>query len=294
MTNLIGRVAARAWSTAPRDLVGQIGRKLKGGPATPLEHFAATPNARDWIRHWTNFTRNETAAQHRLDRWQPFDFADRSFLEIGCGLTAGLAPIALFLGARSAYGIEPQWQDGLIDEAPVRESYYRPFWTFLCSVYGQRMPFDRFYERRHTDLTIHAGPLDTARIARPADLVWSLSCLEHIGDLAGSISHLAGHCSGDCRQIHIVDFGNHQSKVTPFANLYDRQPDRIDSGLRAHINRLRHPDIVRLFRDHDFAVRHLTIARQPVDGMVIAPYWRDTYDSEDLAVRSAAYFVARD
>jgi hypothetical protein len=285
------KLLRHAWTTSPRELAGKIALKLKGGPSSPREMFNSIPNANDLTRHWINFVRTDLAAQNRLKAWKSFDFKNKVFMEIGCGLTAGLAPLALFLGARHVYGVEPQWIPGLVQDDHVRDQYYIPLWKLFCSVYGEHMSLEKFLVRLDHDLTVHAGPIETARFDEKIDLVWSLSCLEHIANFSVSMERLAELCSTGCTQMHVVDFGNHQSKETPFKGLFDFDPGGHPMLANSHINLLRHPDIVAEFERHAMPCQHLVVDKRAVDISVARPYWLEKYKEQDLEIRVAAYFI---
>ncbi|MEQ8667051.1 MAG: hypothetical protein RIC16_15130 [Rhodospirillales bacterium] len=299
MTVNPGNILKIAWIMPPRDFWRRTRLKLKrtfaAGSVTVRDRFDADPDARDWRRHFATLSRIETAASHRLPGWAPFAPEGRTVLEIGCGMTGGTGPLMLFRGAAKAYGIEPNWDASVLTDAHFVETYYRPLWQHLSAIYGERLAFDAFMARLRADLVISADT-DVARLADAIapgtlDFCLSISCLEHVAGLDGTIRGLAALGGPGTRHVHLVDFGNHWSKDAPFAGLYDTERSRAVKANAPGINALRLPDVLKTFADHGLAARPLVFERRALDPAAVHPSWQDAYALDDLGVRVAVVFV---
>ncbi len=286
------------WGLSPEEISKRLRLRFqaRNGGVDKLsieDYFKLVPNALSWERHHRNFLKIEEMARHRYPSWKPFDFENSVFLEVGSGLAGGLAPVALFRGARKALLVEPLWREGAFESSELGINYFRPMWNMLTMVYGERMSFEAWMNRLVKDTEVHAGGMDSASFSMAPDICWSLSCLEHIPNLSDSIERLREVCKDSAvRQIHAVDFGNHLSKDKPFLEMYDRSRSEVQSKASAHINCLRASDVQSLLERAGWNCQQLRMTMAPLNREGIQQSWLDHYSEETLETRVAAFFCS--
>ena len=219
--------------------------------------------------------------------WAGIDLEGRNVMEIGCGALGGFSPIAIARGAASYAGIEPMWDDEVFYHPSVEQKYLAPIASHLG------MDFGAFSAAMAARCRFDRGTLETWRPEARADLVLSLSCLEHIDDLDAAARRLGDLVTGAGRQIHLVNFSNHRSKASPFDLIYTLPPEDFAARYGKPINLLRPPDVLAAFRDAGFNARFVAVSvcRDALDAVEVAPYWRDRYCREDLATRTGLLLV---
>ncbi len=242
----------------------------------------------------TAFLENYEAKLEADIGWSRLDFAGRRVLEIGPGPLAGWGPLAIFRGAEEVRGIEPDWVAGTLADPRIERSYLRPLFDDLTRRYGARMTFSGFRTALAERLHVEAAPLAKACPARPAEIVLSNSCLEHVEDLGQAVAALARLMSPSARFLHLVNFGNHRDRERPFARIYAMPPDRYFLRYGPHINLARPPDVMAAFARAGLDAVLVPLDRRPelLRGERIHPYWRERYDLDTLAIRTALIISA--
>jgi len=224
--------------------------------------------------------------------WSPIDFTGKHVLEIGPGPLAGLSLMAVFRGAEQVYGVEPDWVDDVLTDPAIEDAYLRPHHDVLAKTFGELMDYETFRLRIHERLRIEPVGLSDARPGFAADIVLSNSCLEHIDDLPDALTALAGLTAEGARHMHLVNFGNHRNSESPFATIYEMPPDPYRLKYGKHINLLRASDVQSMCEFAGLRLRMAVVDRpvEKVEAVELHPFWRDTYEMDDLAVRTALYF----
>jgi hypothetical protein len=254
---------------------------LRGGPSwTPAELLSSAKYGRG-IRFAELLLRQEAVVRRHMP-WQPLDFEGCRVIEIGCGPLAGFGPLAIFCGALSFESAEPEWDAGLFFSDEIRDRYLRTFHADLCALYGSRMDFAAFHAALRERLTIHRLDFGAAPLTRPAGIVLSQSCLEHVFPLDATVAKLASIQDADTRFLHLVDFGNHYPTANPFEGLYEQPPQDYIARRGKAINLHRAPDVAKAFAEHGVKARLIPSrdAREGYRGS-IHPYWR-RYDDDAL------------
>jgi hypothetical protein len=236
------------------------------------------------------FRMQEALLQERI-AWQPIDFANRKVLEIGPGSLAGCGPMAIFRGAAKVYGVDPDWIEGAFDDPAVEEAYLRPHHAALVEAFGPLMDYPTFRTRLADGLKVEAVGLEQAAPGFMADFIMSNSCLEHIQDLDGSLRALAPLAAPNARFLHLVNFGNHRNRASPFETIYEMSPAEYRVKFGGHINLLRAKDVLELFSGAEIEAK-MIVVDQPADNVEMIrlhTYWKEHYEMDDLAVRTALF-----
>jgi len=219
--------------------------------------------------------------------WSGIDLGGRNVMEIGCGALGGFSPIAIAREAASYAGIEPMWDDEVFFHPSVEKKYLAPVARHLG------VDFGRFSAAMATRCRFDRGTLETWRPKCRADLVLSLSCLEHIDDLAAAARSLAALVSDETRQIHLVNFSNHRSKASPFDMMYTLPPEAFIARYGNLINLLRPSEVLATFRDAGFSARFVPVSMgyDALDTLKIDPYWQNRFSRDELATRTGLLLV---
>ena len=236
------------------------------------------------------FQTQEVLLQEQI-AWQPIDFTGRKVIEIGPGPLAGCGPMAIFRGAAQVYGVDPDWIEGAFDDPAVEEAYLRPHYAALVEAFGPLMDYDTFRTRLADRLKVEAVGLEQAAPGFTADIVMSNSCLEHIEGLDGALRALATLSASDARFMHLVNFGNHRNRTSPFETIYEMPPAEYRVKFGRHINLLRATDVFESFAGAEIDA-NMIVVDQPADKLELVrlhTYWREHYEMHDLAVRTALF-----
>jgi SAM-dependent methyltransferase len=236
------------------------------------------------------FRRQESLLEERI-AWQPIDFNGRKVIEIGPGPLAGCGPMAIFRGAAQVYGVDPDWIEGAFDDPGVEEAYLRPHHAALTEAFGPLMDYATFRTRIVDGLKVEAVGLEQAAPGFMADIVISNSCLEHIEGLDASLRALATLSAPDARFLHLVNFGNHRNRASPFETIYEMPPAEYRIKFGGHINLLRATDVLESFAGAEIDAKMIVVDRlaDKVDMVGLHTYWQEHYEMDDLAVRTALF-----
>ena len=221
--------------------------------------------------------------------------ASAQVLEIGCGQLGGLSATAVVAGAERYLGVDPGFEPAVFQHPAVARRFLRPALVATAAHYGSEEGQAELMQRFAERCRFQGGPLhDLDENAADTNLVLSISCLEHIHDLAQSLAHLRRRINTDARQVHLVNFSNHTDKAAPFAGLYETDPDRYRRQFGGHINQLRPPDILDAFKTAGFDARVIPQDVRPEllpTDERMHPWWVDRYDRATLAIRTALVLV---
>ena len=237
------------------------------------------------------FYRTQEALLSERKCRSPIDFRGRNVIEIGPGPLAGWGPMAIFRGAERVYGADPDWVDGAFSDPAVEAAYLRPHHTALSEAFGALMPYEEFRTRLADKLTVEARGLDAAQPEFTADIIISNSCLEHIVSLDVALMSLADLSAPGVRFMHLVNFGNHRDRLSPFSTIYEMSPSDYRRRYGNHINLRRPSDLHAAFAAAGIEAE-MTIVDQPhekVAGVDVHAHWKDRYCTEELAVRTALF-----
>ncbi len=279
----------RLYEMPPKEVVRKLAGKLRrGGSGRPqLADILASPKALRPQRPYDFLSRYETIIGRRHD-WPKIDFADRAVLEIGCGPMLGWAPLAVFLGCRRYTCVEPYADLEVLKAPELVEGYFRSLHADLTALYSPRQPFEAFLADLFARVEVVERELLAAEIKGPYEVMLSNSCLEHIFPLQPSVARMKQLAAADCRFIHLVDFGNHQSARDPFAGLYQATPEAYIATRGKEINLLRGVDVLRLFSDQGFAAALVPYySAEDFSQGDIAAYWSERYQRHELFLKTA-------
>ena len=266
----------------------KVARRATGitSPALSRLELLSDKKLGDPARVGNLFTFLEDQAREHAG-WPGIELEGRNVMEIGCGALGGFSPVAMARGAASYAGIEPMWDDRVFFHPATDRKYLGPIAnqlgmdiTALKSAISDRC---RFYK----------GTLEDWKPAQKADLVLSLSCLEHISDLDTAARNLRRLLPENAAQIHLVNFSNHRSKTSPFDLIYSMPPDAFKKRYGNLINLLRPKDVLVAFQRAGFNARFVPVSvrHDALDAVTVAPFWQDAYDRDELAVRTGFLLV---
>jgi hypothetical protein len=221
--------------------------------------------------------------------WDGIDLKGRRVLEVGCGPLAGFAPLAVMRGASAYEGFDPAWDAAVFAHPRLTDRFLRPAHAHIAAGIENAMDFNRFQAEFERTSEFTTAGIEARRPAEPADLVLSLSCLEHIGDVAGAFAALAAATGPGTRHLHLVNFSNHQSKARPFDNLYDLHPDEHRRRYGPHINLLRPSEITAAFEKAGLRCRlePVSVVPEALAGLDLHTWWAERFAPSELAVRTA-------
>ncbi len=283
-------ILKRLWDLPPREVALKLRRRLSANQGFDAEDILGSTKHMRPQRFYDFLSRYE-AILMRTRNWEPLEFKGKHVLEIGCGPMLGFGPLAIFRGARKYTAIEPDFQTGVLDDQRIVERYYRSTFRDLSALYGERGSFDDFIADLRRQAVPIAKPLSQVVISERADIVVSNSCLEHISPFEESILALRKLCADDCRLINLVDFGSHRAGSGPFENIYSRPRDKYLETYGAHVNLLRAPDMISVFRAAGFEVdiEPYTSMRESYQGRV-HDFWASRYSEDELFLKTGILF----
>ena len=282
------RIIKRLWELPPSEAAYKIKRRLTGRADTfDVQEIIRSPRLMRSQRFYDFFSRYEAILDRNVE-WQPLEFEGRHVLEIGCGSLLGFGPMALYRGAASYTAIEPWFDPCVFDEPAIVDSYFLAVFKDMVALYGPRMEFPEFMELLKTRSRVVREPLLETTLTGPFDVVLSNSCLEHIFDFQESMVTLNGLCTTDCRHLHLVDFSNHRSTKSLFADLYAMEPENYLKRFDDAINLLRPPDTLSAMREAGFDVGLVPVFhyKEFFEGPV-HDYWTERYGEDDLFMATA-------
>ncbi len=283
------RLIRRLYEMPPKEVVRKLAGKLRrGGSGRPqLADILASPKALRPQRPYDFLSRYETIIGRHHD-WPKIDFAGRAVLEIGCGPMLGWAPLAVFLGCQRYTCVEPYADLEVLKAPQLVEGYLLGLHRDLTALYGPRQPFEAFLDDLFARVEVVEHELLTAEVEGPYEVMLSNSCLEHIFPLEPSVARMKQLAAADCRFIHLVDFGNHQSGRDPFAGLYQATPEAYIATRGKEINLLRGVDVLGIFRDQGFAAALVPYySAEDFSRGDIAAYWSERYQRDELFLKVA-------
>ena len=291
----IGNLAHRlklARELPPRLVYAKIAKRLPWSDRRAVRVAEIIHSPRDLKpgRLFGFFQTQEALLQERI-AWQPIDFTGRKVIEIGPGPLAGCGPMAIFRGAAQVYGVDPDWIEGAFDDPAVEEAYLRPHHAALMEAFGPLMDYDTFRTRLADGLKVEAVGLEQAAPGFTADIVMSNSCLEHIEGLDAALRALATLSAPDARFMHLVNFGNHRNRTSPFETIYEMPPAEYHVKFGRHINLSRATDVFESFVRAEIDA-NMIVVDQPADKVELVrlhTYWQEHYEMDDLAVRTALF-----
>ncbi len=276
----------------PRLVYAKIAKRLPWSDrrAVRVAEIVHSPKDLQPDRLFGFFRTQEALLQERIG-WQPIDFADCKVIEIGPGPLAGCGPMAIFRGAAQVYGVDPDWIEGAIDDPAVAEAYLRPHHAALVEAFGPLMDYDTFRTRLADGLKVEAVGLEQAAPGFTADIVMSNSCLEHIEGLDASLQALAKLSVPNTRFLHLVNFGNHRNRTSPFETIYEMPPADYRIKVGGHINLRRATDVFESFAGAEIDAKMIVVdqSADKVEIVRMHTYWREHYEMDDLSIRTALF-----
>ncbi len=281
----ITKVIKHIWGNSPETVLNNIIGKLSGLGNFDYSLDSVLKNRKHldyfnlidrWHRYWRVIEMYTTDIS-----MNKFKFANSIVLEMGCGPLLGWGPMAIFLGSKKYYYIEPSLRREVVESNEIKNSYFLPFYDELVSNFGNRLKFETFYEKVMTEI----APLniDENMSESLVDIILSNSVLEHIheneiGSLMEQlylISKTGGH------YLHAVDFSDHQKNKDHFGFIYlkPKKENRMNS-----LNLMRKSEMIKLLIDAGFNCESVVYHKTEVDKKNIHPFW-EKYSEEDLTSR---------
>lgn len=140
----------------------------------------------------------------------------RLLVEVGCGRSAPFAPFATAAGGAGYLGVDFALSPELFREPAVHRRYLAPALAesgrIVEALGGRPAECDVGALLARSQFVrggVEAAPLDRV----PAGLCVSISCLEHISDVAAAARRIAALSGPETLHLHIVNFSNHLSKA---------------------------------------------------------------------------------
>lgn len=218
-------------------------------------------------------------------------FQGRTVLGIGAGPLLGWAFVALALGAKRYYVLEP----GLDSELPLKfGNYFEQHRRFVNRTLGTVDELENLIAEQR--IQIIAGEAHNTGLPEGSvDLILSNSVLEHINNLPEVAQEFYRISSEQGVQYHFVDLKDHGGGKDPFAQLYPFDLDHLRQlfarrGMK--INGLRPSDMRNVFSSL-FDVNQSVFFEDSSHPSIrnAHPYWKDRYDEEDLGIEVMALKV---
>ena len=277
--------------SSPQEIIQKLNRRLfhPDPGKILLENILSNTKLMRVQRVYDMLHRHQVVVGRQID-WPELDFENRNVLELGCGLVLGYAPIAIFLGCNKYYCIEPKINEVIYTSPQFIDRYFRRLHIDLCSLFGELMAFPEFLDAIKGRVVIAPSVFETDRILKSIDVVLSNSCLEHIFPLEGTIQRLRTITAKDCRQLHVVDFGNHRNAFGmqhAFDGIYNVDPSTFHEREPEFINLYRGCEVSRMFRDAGFDVQLIPYYYADLEPCIpeMDSYWRNNYELADLSLR---------
>ena len=279
------------YELSPREWGWKVRRKLRlqnNNEPTVEEITSSSKNMRS--QRLYDFLSRYEAIIAKRQSWTPIDFKDRNVIELGTGPSLGWAPLAVFLGCDHFTCIEPFCNPCILDYPAFIRRYLLYLHKNLSALYGQRMTFDIFLTRLKERVRIVRKNFLEADVEGFFEVALSNSCLEHITPLDMTLARLRSLSAPECRFIHVVDFGNHLQAENPFNEMYIFEPEAYFAKYGRHINLLRGPDILQIFRDAGFNTSLVPYYHyQEFYRQTPISYWTKQYLEEDLFLKCGIF-----
>ena len=132
---------------SPRENLASISRRLLHHGKyyyQPEEVFRSPKYARSQ-RLYDFYHRYNTIVSHH-STWTCPDFRSQTILELGPGPLLGWGPLAVFHQCAQYFGIEPNYNQEIIDDLRFRQIYLLNVHRDLCAIYNQNTNFESFQQ----------------------------------------------------------------------------------------------------------------------------------------------------
>lgn len=215
------------------------------------------------------------------------DLTDKNILEIGCGRNGGLAPFMMRQNAKQYTGVDPLVHRDVLHSGAVLRA--------LEQGYFKTRGIDETALRKRFASHCHFLKSPDDRELDPLDIITSISCLEHIDDLESVIKSISEKLAPGGCHLHLVNFSNHLDRDQPFRWMYELSPDAFKRSHGGIINLKRPSDVKGIFEKLGFKTTlvPLDIRPEAIPTDTLHPWWRDNYDIEELAVRTAVLHAVK-
>ena len=212
----------------------------------------------------------------------------KNVLELGCGGFGGAGPMVLAAGSKSYCGIDPSFPTTKRNDLPIwfQQHLKRSLEANkfrLAKLYGvKEAPSDVYFKADYLAGTIE----EMEPKPESFDFCLSISCLEHITNLDGTLVRLSQFVAKACDHFHVVNFGNHLSKKDPFAGIYSQRRGKFAASTNRSINELRASEVISLFNKVFENCIFLPIDKDSrLLPQVIHEDWLDQFTLSDLSTR---------
>ena len=238
------------------------------------------------------FHRYITIARHHSD-WSFPGFQGATIVELGPGPLMGWGPLAVFDQCEMFIGIEPSFNQKLLEDSRFTDIYLLGVHRDLCALYNQEIAFVEF-QKAVEERIVGFKSIESLDENTYVDIMLSNSCLEHIIDLKSTINTLYQRATPGSVFLHCVDFGSHLSKTDPFSAIYSSPPTTKGIDPIMGINFLRPPDILDIFRSAGFIVECIPYYSAPQStSQKLSSYWSDNYSPEELFLKVGIFVGAK-
>ncbi len=278
LDSILNRSPRANWA----DLLRKLSESKKASIYTP-DIFLSPKHMRsqrlyDFLHRYTTIVRHHSS-------WSFPGFQGATVVELGPGPLMGWGPLAVFDQCETFIGIEPNFNQKLLEDSRFTDVYLLGVHRDLCALYNQEIEFVEFKKAVEKRMVCFRS-LEALDENTRVDIMLSNSCHEHSEDLNSTINTLYQRARPGSIFLHCVDFGSHLSKTDPFGEIYSSPPttSRIDPTMG--INLLRPPDILDIFRSAGFSVECIPyyFAPQP-SSRQLHSYWTGKYSPEELFLK---------
>lgn len=285
---VILRLLRRMMEVPPKDWVRKTKLKLgmKGSGQPEIADILASAKDMRFQRPYDYLSRYEAIIARHCE-WTPIRFEESNVIELGSGPVLGWGPLAVFLGCESYTCVDPFFNPDILDESDFVEGYLLGLYKDLSALYGSRLKFENYVSSLKRRIIAEHNHFLEADVKGPFDVALSNSCLEHVFPFKETIVRLRGVTAENCRFLHLVDFGNHMSKLRPFSEIYRVKPEEYFEKKGRAVNLLRGTDMLDIFREAGFQAALIPYYSHP-EGYDETPdsYWTERYSEETLFLKA--------
>ena len=279
-------ILSKLYNSTPAELVAFLRKKLakKNDWNFSNEWVIRNPKYRSFNSQMDRWERYKRVINFSLNQNNEFDFTfkNKVICEIGCGPLLGIAPLAIFQGAKNYFYSEPYLNIDTLKSKEVKEFIFKNLHNELSLNYGKVLSFDDFYDQ----LISKCKPIDKSDCK--IDFIYSNSVLEHIDKkkMIDILTYTFERLNFNSTYFHSVDFGHHMKGSKDLERLYTNSRFKKLPTL----NMMRKSEIFEILSLVGFSKNlSFTYKSQNLDKLKIHETWKK-YSDDDLESR-VVFFI---
>jgi len=284
--NIMLTILSKLYNSTPAEFVEFLKKKIskKRDWNFSNEWVIQNPKYRSFNSQMDRWERYKRVLNCNLNYNNEFDlsFKDKVVCEIGCGPLLGIAPLAIFQGAKNYFYSEPFLNIDTLRSKEVKELILKNLHSELSLNYGEVINFDDFYEQ----LVEKCKPIESSDCR--IDFLYSNSVLEHISKekMIDLLTYTFDRLNTNSVYFHSVDFGHHMKGSKDLHRLYGNNRFKKLPTL----NMMRKSEIYKILTSIGFSKNlSFTYKSQNLDRLKIDNSWKK-YKDDDLKSR-VVFFI---